>query len=104
MPVPNFVKIFSSGRPCQTGGACCLPPVFLLQSGYAGTRRRFALYCEAEGLIPHRIRNSFCGGERRPSGEEGLSMYVSYADLFQFALVLIELALFVPALSENKKK
>ncbi len=31
-------------------------------------------------------------------------MYVSYADLFQFALVLIELALFVPALSENKKK
>lgn len=31
-------------------------------------------------------------------------MYVSYADLFQFVLVLIELALFVPALSENKKK
>ena len=30
-------------------------------------------------------------------------MYVSYADVFQFALVLIELALFVPALSENKK-
>lgn len=30
-------------------------------------------------------------------------MCVSYADLFQFALVLIELALFVPALSENKK-
>ena len=61
--------------------------------------RRFALYCKAEGLIPHRMRNSFCGGERRPSGEEGISMYVSCADLFQFAL-----ALFVPALSENKKK
>ena len=31
-------------------------------------------------------------------------MYVSYADLFQFALILIELALFVLAFSENKKK
>ena len=31
-------------------------------------------------------------------------MYVSYVDLFQFALVLIELALFVLAFSENKKK
>ena len=68
------------------------PAGFSAAIGLRGNRRRFALYCKAGGLIPHRIRNSFCGGERRPSGEEGISMYVSYADVFQFALVL-----FVPA-------